>query len=380
MKGHVRKRGSKWAFVIDLGRDEVTGKRKQKWFSGYDTQKKAEKDMIAKLNELNTNTYIEPTDETVESYFLYFLDDKKDTVKPGTWRNYKGYVHNHIIPKLGKIKLQNLKPQDINRFYKELSKTISNRTVKHIHMFIKDVLEQASNWDVISKNVAKVVDPPSPKKAKIEIWEETETIRFLEIARSNRLFIAFFLALTTGMRQGEILALKWSDVDFDSKVLYVNKSLSKGEKGHELMDPKTASGKRRITLDDETLEALRQHKINQHKEKLKAGPLYKNEDFVIASTVGSFVNPRNLTRTWYQLLDSAAEQGIKKIRFHDLRHTHASYLLNNGIDIKVVSERLGHASVEITYNTYIHILPNLQETAAKKMNDIFPGFITKNAL
>lgn len=363
-----------------MGRDEQ-GKRKQKWFSGYKTKKEAEKAMTQKINELNLGIYVEPTETTIKEFINSFLIDKKTKVKPGTWKHYAWLVNRHIIPHLGTIKLAKLKPQDIEGFYTKLltaeEKPLSKRTIRHIHVLLKEALERAVNWDIIYKNILKVVNPPTPNKPSMNIWNEDQMKTFLNIARSDRYFIAYFLALTTGMRKGEILALRWQDIDFDNQLLYVTQSLSRGEKGYKLSDPKTAAGKRKITIDKETLEALRQHKHKQDKERMISDHLWQDHDLVIASSIGTPVPPQNMNRSWYPLLKKGEEKGVPRIRFHDLRHTHTSHLLKKGIHIKVVSERLGHASVEITLNTYGHLLPGLQEVAAEQFGDsIFKGFIT----
>lgn len=381
MKGKIEKRGSKWSFVIDIGRDEK-GKRQQKRFSGFNTKKEAEKALAEKLHEVNQGTYIEPTKTTVGEYMLSCLEAKKTKVKPGTFKHYAWIVTNHIVPKLGHIQLLKLKPQHIEKFYNGLltgDNPVSKRTIKHIHTFIKESLDRAVNWDILHKNVAKVVDPPSPGKAEMQIWDEEQMKTFLELARGDRYFVAYFLALTTGMRKGEILGLRWKDIDFDNKMLYVAQSLSRGETGNVLADPKTAAGKRKITLDNETLEALRQHKHRQNQERMLAGPQWQDHDLVIATSIGTQANPQNMNRdSWYRLLKKATEEGVPRIRFHDLRHTHASHLLKKGLHIKVVSERLGHASVEITLNTYGHLLPGLQEVAADQFGEsIFKGFMTE---
>lgn len=381
MKGKVEKRGTKWSFVIDTGRDDK-GKRQQRRFSGYTTRKEAEKAMANKINEVNQGTYVEPTKTTLREYMLSFLEDKKTKVRPGTWKHYAWLVNNHIVPKIGHIHLIKLKPHHIEKFYNGLlleDNPVSKRTIRHLHSFLKEALDRAVNWDILHKNVVKVIDPPSPTRPDMTVWNEEQMKSFLELARWDRYFLAYFLALTTGMRKGEILGLRWKDIDYENKLLYVNQALTRGNKGYVLNEPKTAAGKRKITLDKETLEALRLHKIQQNKEKLSLGEEWQDHDLVIASSIGTPVNPQNMNRYWYPLLEKAGKHGVPKIRFHDLRHTHASHLLKKGIHIKVVSERLGHASVEITLNTYSHLLPGLQEAAAQQFGEsLFDGFITKS--
>lgn len=372
MKGHVRKRGNKWSFVIDIGRDESTGKRRQKRFSGYNTKKEAEKALAQKINELNTGQFVDAAKETIDEYLSAWLEDKKTQVRPGTWKSYRWLV-NRVVEHIGKIKLADLKPQHLQKLYNQLQtgeKPLSARSVLHAHLIIQEALDRAIKWGMVHRNVAEAVDAPRPKKVEMCVWDAKEVRKFLEVAKEDRYYIAFLLAITTGMRKGEILGLRWKDIDFEKNTLSVRQTFARAEKGHDFQEPKSSSGLRSIALPPGTMEALRLHKVQQAKEKLKAGSLYQDMGMVVATSHGTPVLSRNLDRTWFRLMEKA---GVSRIRFHDLRHTHATLMLKNGVHPKIVSERLGHSNISITLDTYSHVLPGLQEAAARQFDESLFG-------
>ncbi|MEK3744757.1 site-specific integrase [Brevibacillus sp. FSL K6-0770] len=367
MKGHVRKRGSKWCFVLDLGKDETTGKRQQKWFSGFATKKEAEKAMAEKITEINQGTYIEPSKEMFSSFLTSWLDNKRMSVRSSTYRNYEWLVNIHILPHLGKYELSKLNPMHIEAFYRMLKRDdspLSDEVITKIHTIINAVLTRAHERGFVAKNVAKLVDKPRFSKKKMEVWSEKEVLQFLDVAREDRLYIAFFLAITTGMRRGEILGLRWKDIDFENGEISVQQTLS--NKGDELQEPKTKSAQRSIALPEQTVAELKKHKRRIAQEKLMARSVYQDNDLVVCTSVGTKVLPRNLIRTYYRLLKKA---DVPKIRFHDLRHSHATLLLKKGVHPKIAQERLGHANIRITLDTYSHVLPNMQSEAAKQFGD-----------
>ncbi|MGV3136587.1 tyrosine-type recombinase/integrase [Brevibacillus agri] len=367
MKGHVRKRGSKWCFVLDLGKDETTGKRQQKWFSGFTTKKEAEKAMAEKITEVNQGTFIEPSKEMFSSFLTSWLENKKMSVRSSTFRNYEWLVNKHILPHLGKYELSKLNPMHIEAFYRKLKKdesALSDEVISKIHTIINAVLTRAHERGFVAKNVAKLVDKPRFSKKKMEVWNEKEVLQFLDVAREDRLYIAFFLAITTGMRRGEILGLRWKDIDFENGEISIQQTLS--NTGDELQEPKTKSAQRSIALPEQTVAELKKHKRRIAQEKLLARSVYQDNDLVVCTSVGTKVLPRNLIRTYYRLLKKA---DVPKIRFHDLRHSHATLLLKKGVHPKIAQERLGHANIRITLDTYSHVLPNMQSEAAKQFGD-----------
>lgn len=365
MKGHVRKRGKKWCFVIDIGRDELTGERKQKWFSGYDKEKDAEKAMIDKIKELNDGNYIQETDETISEFMTNWLTNKKNQVRPGTWKSYSWLINTHLIPNLGKVKVSQLKPRHLHDLYNQkLLTVISANSIKKLHGLIKDALDEGIGFGDISKNVANAVTPPRVKKVKFEVWNEAQLKLFLEEAKNNRFYVVFELAASTGMRIGEILGLRWRDVDFETGQVSVRQAYTKAHSGYEFHEPKTASGERSVVLFPDTINLLKMHQAVQESEKEENKEFYNDYGLVVQTHLGTPVSPRNLSREYYKILNKI---DVPRIRFHDLRHTHATILLKRGVHAKIVQERLGHSSITITLDTYSHVLPGLQEAALKSL-------------
>ncbi|MGC4378312.1 site-specific integrase [Fictibacillus sp. Mic-4] len=371
MKGHVRKRGNKWCFVLDLKSDD--GKRRQKWFSGYRTQKEAEKAMAKMITEINEGTYIEPSKEKFSDFLATWLELKKTKVRQTTFDTYNMYTKNHILPTIGHYRLDQLNAVHLEKLYINLSQHLAAKSILKVHEIIRNALGYAKTKGFVRENVALLAETPKVTRKEMKVWNEEEVRRFLEVAKGDRLYIAFHLALTTGMRRGEILGLRWKDIDVKNKMLSINQTLSKD--GSHFQPAKSEGSYRSIALAQSTLDELAKHYKMVREERFRYGREYQNLDLVVCTTLGTKVLPRNLSRKWYSLLKKA---DVSKIRFHDLRHTHATLMLKQGIHPKIVSERLGHSSVQITLDTYSHILPGLQEAAAAKFDENLFGVKNKS--
>lgn len=375
MRGHIAKKGKKYYIVIDLERDEVTGKRKQKWLSGYDKKKDAEKALPDVLSDYIKGTFVEPTKKTFGEIMESWLEDKKTSVKHGTWKAYEWLVNSHIIPNLGNIQVTKLKPQHLHDLYhKTLNGKLSVGSIKKTHVLILDALNRAVIWGMISQNVAQFVDLPQGKKKKFEVWNEDQLRLFLDVASKDQYYMAFELAASTGMRQSEILALRRVDVDLITKTASVRQAYTLAEVGHDFDDTKNDSSVRSIALFVDTVKLLESHFRKQERERV-TNPMYNDSGLVIQTSAGTPLGPRNLMRHYYRILDSIIKEhpDFPKIRFHDLRHTHATLLLKAGIHPKIVQERLGHSSINVTLDTYSHVLPNLQESVLKNIGDSITG-------
>jgi integrase len=240
-----------------------------------------------------------------------------------------------------------------------LENGLASGTIKKIYNIIKSSLDHAVNMDLLPSNPITKIQLPKDKKKEMTVWTMEEIKSFLKVALDDRLYIAFHLAITTGMRRGGILGLRWKDVDLHSGMLSVRQTLSKDGKRF-LNGAKTDSSIRSIKLSEETISVLKKHKARIAKEKLKSGSHFKDYDLVVCTSNGTPVNPNNLVRTFEKLIEEAS---VQKIRFHDLRHTHATMLL-----AKIISELLGHSNIKTTLDTYSHVLPNMQEEAAMKID------------
>lgn len=333
--------------------------------------------MIAQIHELEQGMYVEPSKTTLKEYFVRWLEDyAKTALRPTSFQTYYTLIHQHIIPSIGHITLQQLQPMHLQRFYNEqLQKGrvdgqggLSAQSVVKLHVIIKSALGHAVKWQLINRNVADLADPPAIRKKDIVTLNAEEVAHFLELAKESRYYITYLLAITTGLRRGEILGLRWKDIHFEEKRASIQKNLVVVKGTPILQEPKTNGSKRSISLPITTVEALKKYKRIQSQEKLKQGINYQDNDLIVATSVGTPVNPRNLPRSFYQLMKKA---NLADIRFHDLRHTHATLMLQQGVHPKIVSERLGHSNTRITADIYSHVLPSMQEEAVDQFEKMF---------
>ncbi|MED4785247.1 site-specific integrase [Brevibacillus choshinensis] len=364
MRGSVKKEGSTWYYVIDLGRDEQ-GKRKRKKQRGFKNKADAEKALTQILNELDRGTFIEPTKMLYGDFLEEWLRNKQKSVKKQSFTNYVSIKEAYLLPEFGSIPIQKLNAFMLQRFVNSLcDKGLTHAYIKKITDILNSSLKRAQRLDIIQKNPMELVEKPRIAKKEMKVWDIAETEKFLRSAKPERVYIAFLLAITTGMRQGEILGLRWKDINFDKSSLCISQTLS--HDGKELIsEAKTKSSIRSIHLPNETIEELKRHRSLIIKEKLLSGEEYKDHDLVVCTSVGTPMIPRNLTKIWKRLTSQAR---VSSIRFHDLRHTHATLLLSQGIHIKVVSERLGHNDTRMTLDTYSHLLPSMQAEASKAID------------
>jgi integrase len=330
---------------------------------------------------MQRGAYVEPSKQTVGDFLKAWLDGCRVRVRPSTWASYRLNVQAHIIPALGTIPLQSVTAAGLNAFYADLLQAgrvgreggLSPRTVRYVHTILRRALADAVRQNRLSRNVADLADPPPQRGAQapeMKTWTAGELRAFLDYAADDRLYPAFLLAATTGMRRGEIAGLRWRDVDLEAGRLAVTQTLiSLGNKA-AVSTPKTAKGRRQVALDGSTAAVLRAHRRRQVEERLAWGPAYQDGDLVFCREDGTPINPALLSERFERL---AREADLPRIRFHDLRHTHATLSLQAGVHPKVVSERLGHASVAITLDVYSHAVAGVQEEAAEKVAALVLG-------
>lgn len=366
MKGYYRKRGNKWSFTIDIGTDPITGKRKQKTKSGFKTKKEAEIAALNLYNQMQTKG-IETSSENFSSFIGRWLElSAKHSLKQTTFDTYERIVKHRLIPIFGDKTLVSLKPIDIQKFYNVLQQEgLSTTYVRLIHNILSSSFKTALKWEIVNHNIIEKVTPPKISRKETKSWDLDQAKKFLEITEKKTNFhIIFVIAIYTGMRIGEILGLKWSDIDFDKKRISVNRTLGwVSGKGRILQDAKTLGSHRTISISDFLINVLKKHQLEQKKIKLQYADSYHDQDLVTASTSGK---PKVARECRALLKKYANEVNIPLIRFHDLRHTHATIMLQLGEHPKIVSERLGHANIGITMDLYSHVLPNMQKEAASK--------------
>jgi len=294
----------------------------------------------------------------------------KPTIRISTYTQYRSMINAHLVPGLGRFLLQKLTPQKIQAFYTQKQKDgLSPGSIALMHAILHSALDNAVRWNLVPRNVASFVSLPRIEPHEEIVLSPVEAQKLIETAKGGRIEALMVLAITTGMRRGEILALRWSDVDFTNKTLYVRHTMNRlAGYGFVENEPKTKSGRRKIILADVTIEALTKHRAAQEQTKFGAGDTWKDQDLVFCNSVGGFWLPDNLLDVFHATLKKAE---LPDMRFHDLRHSAATILLTMGVHPKVVQELLGHSTIAITMDKYSHLLPSMQKDAMDKMNNMF---------
>lgn len=355
-----RRKDGTWCTQLTIGQKRVT-------FYGKTWQEVAEKRDRAK-NDLRQGTFVEPTKLTVGEWLDTWLDDyKKPRLRQLVWESYEVIVRCHLKPAIGSLPLKDLRPEHLQRLYNEkFASGLSPSTLKHIHLVIHGALQQALKNQLVVRNVSEATTLPRGERKDIRALSPEEEDRFLEVLGEDRLGPAFITLLGTGLRRGELLALRWQDVDLTEGVIHVRRDMVRTkQKGLVFQEPKTAKSRRSIPLPDDVVTALKSHKIRQAQEKLLAGPAYRDNGLVFCTEIGTPIEPRNFNRKFYQLRKKA---GIEDVNLHALRHTYATRLLEKGVSLKVVQELLGHSKYDMTANVYSHVSPELKREAVAALN------------
>lgn len=308
------------------------------------------------------------TDLTVSLYIDKWLDSMKTQVKERTVEIYSGQAERHIKPRIGRLKLKKLNTLHIQTMCDEIAVQIGARTADLCRVQMMTSLKQAVAWQLISRNVAEGVKPFKVEKKEMKVWTPEEAVTFLDYAKSHRLYAAFYLVMATGLRRGELLAIRWKDIDFDTGTLSIKQSLSHAKKQFVFSKPKTNKGIRQLALSADVLEELKEHKTRQDAEYKFLG-FRPDHDLVFISEVGTPIVPRNFQRTWTIL---KRDTGVSNIRLHDLRHLHVSFLVKKGIDLRTIADRVGHTNPSFTLDTYSHMLEGQRQTAAISLIEMLP--------
>lgn len=370
MKGSIQQRGkNSFRIIIPRGRDPVTGKYKRDYFTFHGTKKEAEAYRLELLHQLNIGTYTGPCKATVGEFLTQWLEDSvKGSVAPKTYKQYEVILKVHLLPAIGGIQLNKLSPQHLVHLYRQKQEAGSPYTARQCHALLHKALGQAVKWGIISRNPADVVDRPKVPRKEMRTFTPEEAARFLEAARNDRLYPLYVLAVTCGLRQGELLGLKWEDVDLKAGILQVKRQLQWIKGGFIFREPKSTKSRRTITLPTLALSTLKKHRKIQAQERLALGEAWQDYGLVFCTEIGTPLNPSNIfNRSFKPLLEKAK---LPRIRFHDLRHTAATLLLAQGVHPKLAQEYLGHSQISLTMDTYSHVVPSLQKEVAKAMDKI----------
>jgi integrase len=371
-EGLIRRRpDGRWEARLDLGWQN--GKRKRKSFYGA-TRAEVRDKLTKAMRDLQQGLPLPGERLTVAAFLTRWLEDVvRHSVSPSTHEGYSRLVRLHVNPRLGKVLLARLTAAQVTQLYSALlDRGLAPRYVRLLHAVLRRALKQAVRWNLLPRNPLESVDPPRSRTREFRVLSAEEAARFLEAAKEDRLFALYVLALTTGMRLGELLALRWSDVSLETGEVRVTRKVSRIKgKGLTFSEPKTAKSRRSIVLAPMAVEALRQHRTAQLQERLAAGPAWEEQDLVFPNLVGRPYERQNVSQRGFKRLLQKA--GLPSIRFHDLRHSAATLLLAHGIHPKVVQEMLGHSSIALTMDTYSHVMPTLQREAAETVEKALLG-------
>lgn len=401
MRGHVRRHGSGWAVVIDLGRyvpcmqcpscrrrywldrrppaacikcgEELiaTTGRRQTWHRGFATRKEAEKARTELLGRVDRGGFVAPGRQTLSEYLLEeWLPARRVALKPGTWENYRMQTNAYVVSHpIGSLPLAAVDGPTLNSYYADLLTAgrrngkggLSNKSVRNIHGMLHKALADAVKWGRVLRNATDAADQPRKRTVEMNVWTPEQLRHFVESTEADRLAAAWHLLVTTGMRRGELLGLRWSDIDLEGRVLAIRQSRTAVNYTVHTDAPKTERGSRIVSLDPETVSSLRSHHRRQLEERMLVGEGWQDTGLVFVRPDGSPIHPQRLSQWFAQVVRRA---GLPAIRLHDVRHSYSTALIRAGVPVKTVSQRIGHASPTITMTIYQHVLPGDDEQAA----------------
>jgi integrase len=405
MQGHIRKRGAaSWEYTIDVGHAQAqrcracgkrswverrpkascpscggelreTDERRRETKGGFATRREAQATMSKVAVAVEERTHVMNSRLTLREYLTKeWLPAIEHTIRPTTYRSYVAHVECHILPALGSVQLQKLSPAQINALYVKLGRAgkrngqgLTALSVRHVHAVLHRALKDAVRWGRLARNPADLADPPrvAAHGHELRTWSAQQLGAFLSAVRGDRLYALWHTLAMTGMRRGEALGLRWQDVDLEAGRLCVRRALVPNGQEVLVSEPKTARGRRVVALDPETVAVLKGQAARQLAEQRDAA--WSETELVFTNEGGQALHPWATSRCFRKAVKYAM---LPDIRLHDLRHTHATLALRAGIHPKVVSERLGHATVAITLDTYSHAIPAMQEEAAVRIAEL----------
>ncbi|WP_281659093.1 tyrosine-type recombinase/integrase [Halobacillus sp. Cin3] len=370
------KKGYTWKVTVEAGRDPRTGKRKQIVRRGFTTKTEAEAAVTQIQHELNNKQFINDSKLTLSEYMDQWLDlYGKRKLRETTFDSYKRAIDYRLLPQMGDVQLSLITAPLCQKYINELlDEGLSERYVEYISVILHGALKKAVEWELLTRNPMEKVDIPRGRRRKHVTWSTDEIERFLHFAKYENLnyYAVFLTFIYTGLRRGELLGLQWGDIDLDDECINVNRNLIYDQKGFRFGELKNESSYRTIKIDDYVTNEIRQHKTKQSEFKLILGKEYdKNYNLVFCREDGRPIYPRTLTTIFNRLIKKA---DVTKIRLHDLRHTHASLMLEAGNSLKEVQDRLGHRSIKTTGDIYAHVTDNMKNESAQK----FGNYLRKN--
>jgi integrase len=356
---HYRESDRRWQASVSLG----NGKRKH--FLGK-TAAEVRAKMIAFQKSRQDGLPVINERQTVKQFLTSWLQTTKPSRKPRSHIRYEQLIRVHVLPVIGSVPIARLAPQQLQATYaKALSGGLSSTTVHQVHAVMHKALKQACAWGAVGRNVADLVDVPPVDRKEMKVLTPEQARRFLEAAKGTRFDALFVLAVTSGMRQGELLGLRWQDLDLDRAIITVRSTMQRIDGEWRFMEPKSQKSRRQIVVALVAVEALKRHRAQQNAERLQTGANWQDWGLVFANEIGRPMEVGNLTNRYFRpLLEKA---GLPQIRFHDLRHTAATLMLAGNTPIKVASEMLGHSQTAFTMDRYMHVTLEMQRSAARSV-------------
>lgn len=368
-------RRGKWVAQLSVP-DPVRGRlRRVSRVAG--TQREALK-ILQKLREEHERGVLAHGRPPTLAQFLHqWLEGRRPSLRPRTWAGYESIVRVRIVPALGRLPLDKVTPPVLQAFTSQLlAQGLSAQSVQNTHRLLHRAFADAVKWGLLGRNPCDLVDPPRVNRPQPRAFTATEVAQLLAACADDSLGPLVTVAVLTGLRQGELLALQWSDIDWERGELSVVRSLQRVRgQGLVVVPPKTATSRRRVPLPPLALEALRVQRRRQLEQRLAAGPAWADGDWVFTTSLGAPLDPAETTRRFQALL---ARVGLRRVRFHDLRHTVATLLLTDGVHPKVVASLLGHSTIQITLDTYSHVTPGLARQAAEHLQQLVANSIANS--
>jgi integrase len=356
-----RKDGT-WEGKLSVGY-KPDGKRDRRTVYG-----KTQKEVRAKLDELKqqlANGALSDTKLTVKAYLERWLPEKARHVEESSIESYERLIRVHIVPRLGRVQLAKLTALQVQTMMGEVADTVGVRTANASRTLLFSALKQAVRWQLISRNVVEAVDPLKQPTKEIRLWSTAEAVRFLDTIQGHRLHAAFYLEMSTGLRRGELLGLRWQDID--GNMLWVRQQLTYSKGRFIFKATKTERSTRRVAVSPDVLEVLELHRKQQEAERELLGEAWPSYDLVFTSEVGTPIHPRNFQRTWDKLKKKAQ---VPHVRLHDLRHLHVSLLVKQGFDPRTIADRVGHLDASFTLRRYSQMFEEQRQATAISITDL----------
>lgn len=372
--GHIRKRGSKdgktgWQIVAETERDPSTGKRKRVYKTMYGSKREAEAMKRKLINDIENGAVVNPSTTTVKAWMWEWLRTYKPNIKGTTRMSYEEKIKGYIVPELGEVQLKALSTTMIQRWLLKLRDEygVSPKTIRNALQPLKQAMDKAVVLRKITYNPCVGVVLPKGETYQAEIYDQQEIKEILDISRETDMYLVVLLELGLGLRRGELLALRWKNVDLDKGQIYICESRVKGEKGVEVTTPKSRTSIRHITIDRGITEELKAARAKYRERKMAMGAAFVDSDLVVCQPNGKPYMPDSMSQKWRRFLD---RNDVKAIRFHDLRHSCATAMVEKGVSAVTVKDRLGHADIQTTLKYYTHNTKSMDSDAAKKLDDL----------